>query len=283
MTDRWLDRYEALSLDAQIVIDELCSRYEASLQAGEAPSLEAYLHESSVTDPAALLAELVAIDVTYRQRRGERPASRDYTGRFPAFAEVIAEVFAEDQSPTHIVSHPRVPGLPQALPAIAGHEVRGELGQGGMGVVLQGHDSAVGRAVARGCFPQLDDRDSLWRLLVTLTARKALRQLTHEQRQKRGGGTAAGPVGIYSVGPDDEAALVQVVGDEPTPDFAAQVAQEYRRLLDLLGDESLRQVALWKMEGYDNDEIAEMLACSRRTVARKLNAIRILWSKEPAP
>jgi len=149
--------------------------------------------------------------------------------------------------------------------------------------VVQNAFHSFFRAVARGCFPQLDDRDSLWRLLVTLTARKALRQLTHEQRQKRGGGTAAGPVGIYSVGPDDEAALVQVVGDEPTPDFAAQVAEECRLLLDRLGDESLRQVALWKMEGYDNDEIAEMLTCSRRTVARKLNAIRILWSKEPAP
>jgi eukaryotic-like serine/threonine-protein kinase len=148
MTDRWLDRYKALSLDAQIVIDELCSRYEASLQAGEAPSLEVYLQESSVTDPAGLLAELVAIDVTYRRRRGERPASSDYTGRFPDFTAVIAEVFAEDQSPTHIVSHPRVPGLPQALPTIAGYEVRGELGQGGMGVVLQGRDAAVGRDVA---------------------------------------------------------------------------------------------------------------------------------------
>src|SRR5262245_39826573 len=104
MTDRWLDRYEALSLAAQSVIEQLCTRYEAARQAGAAPSLEVYLHESSVTDPAALLAELVAIDVTYRRRRGERPAVSDYTGRFPAFAAVIAEVFEEDQSPTHIVS-----------------------------------------------------------------------------------------------------------------------------------------------------------------------------------
>jgi hypothetical protein len=89
-------------------------------------------------------------------------------------------------------------------------------------------------------------------------------------------------LGIYPIGPDDEAALVQVVGEEPTPDFAVQVADEYARLLDLLGDETLRQVAVWKMEGYGNDEIAEKLACSRRTVARKLEAIRILWSKEPA-
>jgi transcriptional antiterminator len=60
------------------------------------------------------------------------------------------------------------------------------------------------------------------------------------------------------------------------------VAEEYRRLLDLLGDESLQQVAVWKMEGSSNDEIAEKLSCSRRTVARKLEAIRSLWSNEQA-
>jgi DNA-binding CsgD family transcriptional regulator len=50
-----------------------------------------------------------------------------------------------------------------------------------------------------------------------------------------------------------------------------------------LGDESLCQVAVCKMEGCTNDEIAERLDCSRRTVARKLETIRIIWSKESAP
>jgi RNA polymerase sigma factor (sigma-70 family) len=147
--------------------------------------------------------------------------------------------------------------------------------------VVQNAFHSFFRAVAQGRFPQLDDRDSLWRLLVVITANKALRQIEHDNRQKRGGGTAAGPMGISPVGAEAEAELVRVVGDEPTPDFAAQVAEEYRRLLDLLGDETLRRVAVWKMEGYGNDEIADMLDCSRRTVARKLDAIRILWSKEP--
>jgi RNA polymerase sigma factor (sigma-70 family) len=150
--------------------------------------------------------------------------------------------------------------------------------------VVQNAFHSFFRAVAQGRFPQLDDRTSLWRLLVVITARKALRQLAHEQRQKRGGATSAGLPGIYPIAPDDdESALVQIVGDEPTPDFAAQVAEEYGRLLDLLGDETLRQVAVWKMEGYGNDEIADQLACSRRTVARKLESIRILWSKESVP
>jgi RNA polymerase sigma factor (sigma-70 family) len=149
--------------------------------------------------------------------------------------------------------------------------------------VVQNAFHSFFRAVGQGRFPQLDDRDSLWRLLVVITANKSLKQLAHQNRQKRGGGTAASPMRINQIGPDDEAALVQFVGAEPTPDFAAQVADECRRLLELLGDESLRQVAVWKMEGYDNHEIADKLDCSRRTVARKLESIRILWSQEPEP
>lgn len=138
--------------------------------------------------------------------------------------------------------------------------------------------------VARGRFPQLNDRDNLWRLLVVITARKALDQLAHEHSQRQGGGTLQGESRIFPVGAGwDETAIEQVVGEEPTPEFAAQVAEQYQRLLDLLGDESLRQVAVWKMEGLTNDEVAARLDCSRRTVARKLETIRIIWSGEPTP
>jgi RNA polymerase sigma factor (sigma-70 family) len=150
--------------------------------------------------------------------------------------------------------------------------------------VVQNAFHSFFQGVTRGRFPQLDDRDNLWRLLVVITARKALDQLAHEHSKKRGGGTLQGESRIYLGKPVwDEAAIEQVVGDEPTPEFAAQVAEEYQRLLDLLGDESLRQVAIWKMEGLTNDEVAERLACSRRTVARKLDTIRIIWSDETQP
>lgn len=141
-------------------------------------------------------------------------------------------------------------------------------------------------AVAEGRFPQLNDRDDLWRLLVVITAKKAMKQLAYQQRLKRGG-TSNGPLGIDTIGTDDDApgdaAVAQFVDTEPTPDFAVQVADECRRLLAILGDDSLRHVAVWKMEGYGNDEIAQKLDCSRRTVARKLEAIRIVWSKEDIP
>lgn len=138
------------------------------------------------------------------------------------------------------------------------------------------------QSVAAGRFPDLNDRDSLWRLLVVITANKALKQIAHEQRLKRGG-TSPRPLGIHPLGPDDDSAFTQLIDPRPSPEFAVQVADECRRLLARLGDDSLRQVAVWKMEGYGNDDIAAKLACSRRTVARKLDAIRLIWSEEQPP
>jgi RNA polymerase sigma factor (sigma-70 family) len=150
--------------------------------------------------------------------------------------------------------------------------------------VVQNAFHSFFQGVSAGRFPQLNDRDNLWRLLVVITARKAVDQLAHDHRQRRGGGTVQSGLRIWhgAAGWDD-AAVEQVVGDEPTPDFAAQVAEECQRLLDRLGDDGLRRVAVWKMEGCTNDEIAERLDCSRRTVARKLETIRIFWSEEPTP
>src|SRR5437763_15051989 len=135
-------------------------------------------------------------------------------------------------------------------------------------VALSAFDSFC-RGAEAGRFPRLADRDDLWRLLVVITARKALHLVRDERRQKRGGETLSPPT-----------ALEQVVGQEPTPEFAAQVADECRRLLDSLGDEGLRSLAVWKMEGYTNDEIADRLGCASRTVERKLRLIRLSWEKE---
>lgn len=125
----------------------------------------------------------------------------------------------------------------------------------------------------RGRFPQLSDRNSLWPLLVAITGNKAVDLLRHEHRLKRGGPPADGPA-------DPMAAIDQAVGREPTPEFAAQVAEEVQRLLDVLDDEGLRSVALWKLEGYTVEEIAARLGCVPRSVERKLRAIRELWGEE---
>jgi hypothetical protein len=47
----------------------------------------------------------------------------------------------------------------------------------------------------------------------------------------------------------------------------------------MLNDPGLRQIALWKLEGDTNAEIARKLECTLRTVERKLERIRIYWGK----
>jgi DNA-directed RNA polymerase specialized sigma24 family protein len=128
-------------------------------------------------------------------------------------------------------------------------------------------------------FPCLADRDDLWQVLVLLTARKAYRLLQHEGRRKRGGGG----VQHLSALEQEDCGMAEVIGREPTPAFAASVAEESRRLLDSLPDDELRAVALWKMEGLTADEIAARLGCVPRTVERKLRVIRGLWQREAAP
>lgn len=145
-------------------------------------------------------------------------------------------------------------------------------------VALSAFDSFC-RGAAQGRFPRLNDRNDLWQMLVLITARKAYDLLNHEKRQKRSGDS----FGTLSPREEENAtvenALNQIVGPEPTPEFSAQVAEEYHRLLDLLDDAELRNVAVWKMEGYTTEEIAQKLDCVSRTVERKLRVIRSIWSK----
>ena len=128
------------------------------------------------------------------------------------------------------------------------------------------------RGVEAGRFPRLDDRDDLWRLLVTLTARKANRLRRHEGQQKRTGAVEAS---------DED--LDAIIGPEPTPAFAAEVADTCQFLLERLTGESLPAVARLKMEGWTNDEIAAQRGCSPRTVERKLELIRAKWESLDLP
>ena len=119
------------------------------------------------------------------------------------------------------------------------------------------------KAARMGRFPDLADREGLWRLLLTMTARKATDLARYNDRR-----------------PEPEE-LVAVIGDSPTPEFAAIVREEYARLLGVLEEPELQRTAVAKMNGLTNREIARELDCSVRTVERQLHLIRILWQHEP--
>lgn len=150
-------------------------------------------------------------------------------------------------------------------------------------VALSAFDSFC-RGAEQGRFPQLRDRDNLWRLLVVITARKVLDARRHETREKRGGGAVRGESAwLEPGGPDEGGGIAQVIGKEPTPAFAAEVADQMRRWLESLGSDELRAVAVLKMEGYSSRDIALKLDCVERSVERRLKIIRNSLEQEAQP
>ena len=135
------------------------------------------------------------------------------------------------------------------------------------------------RRIQEGQFPQLHDRHDLWHLLVKITERKALNQVRDLKRQKRGGGLVRGDSAFLNVQASSAGAGIdQVVGPEPTPEFAAAMSESLSRLLELL-DNDLRQIALLKLQGCTNQEIAANVDRSVPTVERRLRLIRAAWKE----
>jgi RNA polymerase sigma factor (sigma-70 family) len=127
----------------------------------------------------------------------------------------------------------------------------------------------------RGEF-DLAGRDELWRLLVTITLRKARNAANAHRRRKRDVArertTSSGgdPRSVHWILEEMEAAA-------PTPAEAMVLNEALERRLEALADPELRKISLWRLEGYTNREIADWLDCTERSVERKLSRIRSLW------
>ena len=72
--------------------------------------------------------------------------------------------------------------------------------------------------------------------------------------------------------------ITQVAGDEPTPEFAAELIEEFNQRIAALDDPGLQEIAIQKLEGYSNAEIADQRGCTERTIERKLTLIRKIWA-----
>jgi RNA polymerase sigma factor (sigma-70 family) len=138
-------------------------------------------------------------------------------------------------------------------------------------VALSALDSFLD-GVRKGEFPDLHDPQGLWPLLVRIAGCKVKNVIRDQRALKR-----LRPGGRRG---EDGPRIEDVICDEPTPELAAQIDEEYQRLLAALGGKHrLREVAQGKVEGLTNREIAERLGCVERTVERKLRQIREIWEE----
>lgn len=140
------------------------------------------------------------------------------------------------------------------------------------------------KGVANQRFPNINDRDDLRALLLLMTTRKVTQHRRKELRVKRGAGKVAAEVDVTAGANETGAPLLEaVIGREPTPELAAIFCEQIEILLSSLESESLREIALRKLEGFTNQEIAEQIQRTTRSVERKLKLIREIWSSvDPA-
>ena len=134
-------------------------------------------------------------------------------------------------------------------------------------IVLSVFDSFYA-AAENGRFPDLADRDDLWRLLLRMSARKVVDKHRHDRRQRRGG-----DVEIHSLGGDDKT-IIEAIGDEPSPEMVLMMQESVEQFFSHLGVGHLPDLAVAKLEGYSNAELAVRFECSERTIERRLHLIR---------
>jgi RNA polymerase sigma factor (sigma-70 family) len=138
------------------------------------------------------------------------------------------------------------------------------------------------QGVDEGRFSQLDDRDDLWQVLVMLTERRAISARRRERAQKRGGGEVRGDsVFVAREGGDSQVGgFEQFAGREPTPEFALEMSETVRQLLEQLPDETLRDLVQLKLANHSIQEIAKARNVSVRTIQRKFNEIRAICERD---
>ncbi len=122
-----------------------------------------------------------------------------------------------------------------------------------------------------GKYPWIHDRDGLWSLLFTLTAREVINHHRYNLRKKR-----RLPSGAVRHCEHTELQSVPAAS-AGLPDWIVMMRDTWEHLLSKLGKPDLVEVARLKLEGYREEDIARRLSCVPRTVQRKVRIIRSLW------
>lgn len=132
------------------------------------------------------------------------------------------------------------------------------------------------RAAEAGRLSNLQNRDELWKLLVTIVIRKANREKEKAFTQKRGGGDVRGESIFMKAGDEASPGLAGMPDDRLVSDLMSQC----KEMIGLLDDPLMKEIAVMLMEGYTLDEIADAKSISRATVKRKKERIRQLWEEK---
>lgn len=135
------------------------------------------------------------------------------------------------------------------------------------------------RGIESNRYPEINSRDNLWALLVVIAGRKIANRRRFDNQKKRDIRSTC-TEDFFQKSDDAEFGLMQTLASrDPTPAFAAEVADTSEHLLSILPEPDLRQIVMLKLEGFTNEEAASKLNVTRRTIQRKLERIRRCWTE----
>lgn len=135
-----------------------------------------------------------------------------------------------------------------------------------------------------GKFGRINGRDEFWKLLYCIAGRKAGAYIRYQQAIKRGGGHVLGESAFVentSKSGDGESAsrgIDQVADVNGEPVSVESFLRDCEELFEQLDTDELRTIAMLRIEGYSVDEIAGRIGCAKRSVERRLNLIRQIWT-----
>ncbi|QEG21771.1 ECF-type sigma factor [Mariniblastus fucicola] len=135
------------------------------------------------------------------------------------------------------------------------------------------------RKIKEGVYPNISSRHDLWRLLTKIATRKSIDQI----RRSRKGVDRLRQEATQTINSTNDSFEVNHIdsfpGAEPTPEFAAMVADESRYRLSQLPEKMVDVVKL-RLQGFTLKEIAAKTGVSLPTVQRYLSFVREAWSQD---
>jgi DNA-directed RNA polymerase specialized sigma24 family protein len=134
-------------------------------------------------------------------------------------------------------------------------------------------------AAENSTLPAIRTRDDLWRMLLSWIRHDVLDHIRFHNREKRGGGLVRGDSVFAKTGSEKTYSFDDIMAPDSASQALIDLQEAWQHFSQSLQDEQLRLIALRALEGATPEKIAEEVSVSPRTIERKIQMIRQLWSE----